>query len=50
MCDLSEEEFAEYVRWIETAGAAPVPAKVRTVRPKREGETIVTAPPTEATA
>ena len=44
MCDLSEEEFAEYVRWIETAIAASVPAKLRPVRPKQESEQIVTSP------
>lgn len=41
MCDLSEEEFAEYLRWLEAATAPSAPAKVRPRRIPTESETVV---------
>lgn len=50
MCDLSEEEFTEYLRWVAAATAAPETARVHRPRTKSESETVSTPVPAEAVA
>lgn len=50
MCDVSEEEFAEYLRWIEAAMAPPVPARVRPAPMRKAEEESFVAPAPAAVA
>lgn len=50
MCDLSEEEFTEYLRWAVAVTAAPEAARIHRPRTKPEREAVSTPAPAEAVA